>query len=237
MNNAADTSINNNPPNSPSDMTYINTIFPIAFGAFPEGYTASDDETSSTTTCSPAEFKVSSLPELQSVVTNTFTPAYAHSFSYFSDIPTKPPGWIADSMNKSIAEPNWKHNSMIGFLVNVVNGRVTINYLETYRNAGKIEVKLHGNLMLGTGHFVMTTAENKNKHPRMIPCCMGKFDTYGAIIDTYNANLNVSSITEKTLHFDITGYLELMITHIPLTQAELKERGGDKVKIVGITVC
>ena len=122
-------------------------------------------------------------------------------------------------------------------------GRITITYLQSYRNCGRVEVFVRGRKDLAVGPYdTHTLAERRKKHPNMIPCCdrtkpKHRYATLATVLDTFDNSSRVSAVSQKTFHFDITGPQLLVLNHLPLSQDEFEARGGDKVKIMGITFC
>jgi hypothetical protein len=155
-----------------------------------------------------------------------------------ADLPGKPVGWISDSSNISHSLPPQRGRvkaPTLSFIIKTVEGKVTVTYLETYRNAGVIKLYIQ-TLGHSQGHFQRTRKDKALAHPDMIPCCQG-LKTMSATIDTLNEATHSSGIASKTLHFDISGTMELVVEHVDVGGAERVRRGGEKVKLFAVSSC
>jgi hypothetical protein len=130
--------------------------------------------------------------------------------------------------------PDPKNISVLSFDITLVQGRVSVSYLETYEDAGKLELYVsnapddysnNGGIYNGGGAAY-----------KKVPPSSG-FVGKSVYIDTYNPRRHHSEIVTKTLHMDAHGRFLIHIRHVPLPGKELQERGGDKVKILGVSSC
>ena len=160
---------------------------------------------------------------------------YYMPWAYESDIPGKPPGWI--SHNSQIIP----RQSRLAFYIALIEGHVSITYLETYRNAGIMEIWLS---MVGYADSL----EMRSSSGDVIGCCDTSkvalyptihrgLSTYSAYIDTYRNASRVSEIVTRTIQFAQQGVFLVNIRHFPVGSEEHEARQGDKVKLLGVHSC
>jgi len=159
------------------------------------------------------------------------------------DSPAKPKGWIAQSDIGDAAglgvvaakEPR------VVFKVHLLKGEVSISYLSTYQNAGKVEIWLsYTDWENSRGYY-------ESKEAGVIGCCSKKrwdypspfrsLQSHSAWLDTLDENDKISQTKVATFRFSYSGVFLLNIKHERLDADEVKRRGGDKVKILGIRTC
>jgi hypothetical protein len=214
-----------------------------------------DSPTDAGLECTPVSVRLSSLEAEQAKVSGPFIPLWNTGWVFKSDKPGKPAGWIYESSNRTaeqlatIGSLNDGHGAslyegLIVFPAMVVHGRVTVTYLESYNNCGDFEIWIgeprrdnHHNAEIGNFH--VTESWKAERHPNMVQCCdqRGHGDTRRATISTYRHNMTFSAVVQQTVHFDISGSYAVHIQALPLSADEYASRKGDKVKILGITVC
>lgn len=196
--------------------------------------------------CSPASVRLSSLEAEQSAVTGNFTPVINNGWLYRADKPGKPVGWVYRSdnatTNAALGTKAAGNTGEIAFSGMILHGRVTVTFLESYSDCGDFDIwigepnrdRWHNGEI---GNFHKTTKTKQVRHPYMVPCCHGFQDTTSARISTYKHNLNFSAVVQQTVHFDISGHYAVYIKSVALEDGEYSRRNGDKIKILGITVC
>lgn len=57
------------------------------------------------------------------------------------------------------------------------------------------------------------------------------------IVETHSNTSKISEIKVATFTFTFRGNFLLNLVHLTLSDEELRRRGGDKVKILGISAC
>ena len=195
--------------------------------------------------CSPALTSLSSIDSDSSALT-PFVPYqvkgrhvdYYQGWEYVRDMPGKPLGWVSNSsMNASAT-------TRLVFEVTLAQGEVSITYLETYRNAGRLEVwlSLHD---IWARHGILENAQGvlgccdraKARRDASYPVQLSRTPSYSGYIDTFNSNNSVSAVVTKTLRFSYRGTFLLNVRHDPISAEEVRVRGGDKVKLLGIRAC
>ena len=192
----------------------------------------------------------------------TFTPFKPdefkhHGWIFASDQHGKPPGWLAPfepliDAGKSTAplrgppgtlkrlrkdpsdSPSPYNISVLSFHIAIPQGRVSISYLETYRDAGKLELYVSN---IPNEYGSNGGIYGRDPRPYKIYKPSSGFVSFSTFIDTYNETLKHSQISTKTVAFSAHGQFLLHIRHVPLEEGELLRRGGDKVKILGVTSC
>jgi len=139
----------------------------------------------------------------------------------------------------------------------IVTGHVSISYLQTYKNAGKFRVFVAPtNEHWFTGHLFneqqlsqgLKNVSVSKEEQYTLRCCNASLikpppknslahPTEAFTIDTYAPKATFSEIRTTTLRVHGSGTFNMHFRHVPLTIEEIKYRGGDKVKIVGLRSC
>jgi len=181
--------------------------------------------------CHPIQSFFSSLDSDQQIVTSTaFMQAYeAVGWKYKVDYPGKPIGWVSEGASLK------KHGKLLLPVV-VVNGKVSVSYLKSYRNSGKFQVFLQPGRSQSV-NFNPTSPERLRSHPNLIGCCVNPWQTMRGYVDTFDNSSSTSVIVTKTFQFDMSGMLNVVVQRVPLSVEEKERRGGDKVKIVAVRSC
>jgi hypothetical protein len=161
-------------------------------------------------------------------------------WEYRLDHPSKPMGWIAET-NQSLAGGAERKEARVVFKVHLLKGEVSISYLSTYRNAGKVE------LWLSYTDWENSRGYYESKEPGVIGCCSKKrwdypspfrsLQSHSAFLDTLDTKDKISQTKVATFRFSYSGVFLLNIKHEALDAKEFESRGGDKVKILGIRSC
>jgi hypothetical protein len=196
-----------------------------------------DDVSSRRLACFPATHALSSLNNDTKLGDLLHDPGWTFAI----DAPGKPLGWLAGGKTRPIVPDDARYTQKLWLPGNFVQGRVTVTYLQSYENSGIFQMFLAGRVYLETGAFRETSAAKRKARPNLVPCCnithVSKYATESVFIDTYSPAEKYSAVVETTVHFDAVGKLDLWILFVPLADSDFKERGGDKVKILGITTC
>jgi len=215
-------------------------VFAPKFGGIDDAETTdNDDMASQMRACFPASLSLSSLNN-DSGATSLEHVLHDTGWSYAADVPGKPLGWIAGGRTrpthggKLTLQKLWIPGVFI-------QGRVTITYLQSYENSGIFQLFLGGRVYLEVGAYTPTSPLRRKDFPNIIPCCnassFSKYSTESAFVDTYSSVEKHSAVIEKTFHFDVVGKSDLWIVFVPLSDHNFNIRGGDKVKIMGVTLC
>jgi len=133
----------------------------------------------------------------------------------------------------------------MAFSVSLVHGFVTVTYLESYRNAGVLEVwvgtRPHD---YGSDGSIKTDedAERKNRPYKFDERLSPGTDENTApsasfFIDTFDGARTTPEFRERTFDVRAHGGQLLHLRHSGLSADERARRGGDKVKVVGIRSC
>ena len=181
------------------------------------------------TSCHPIQSFYSSLPTDQPFVTSKVfhKASEAGGWTYKADRPGKPRGWVSEG-NKTFGK--------LLFPVSLLNGKVTVTYLKSYKNCGKFQLFFQPSKYL-SGNFVASNPDRIRRHPHLIPCCRNPWQTFTADIDTYDNSSTTSVIVSRTFQFDMIGLLNVVVYRVPLSADERARRLGDKVKILSLRTC
>ena len=176
--------------------------------------------------------------------------AYCVGWRFRKDSQHHPRGWIA----KSSKRRNASAAAWIAFPVFLVEGAVTVTFLETYRDAGVIEIWV-GTVphdFTSNGGYTSQEPQAENMYKRTPQPGMPQdgpyslYTTRSVFIDTYNPAHNSSEHKMRTLMMGAHGKQLLHMRHAGpqersargvLSKAEVRRRGGDKVKIVELRAC
>ena len=166
---------------------------------------------------------------------------YNQSWGLRRDGPAHTLGWIAES-SSNYTEEN-EPAAWLAFEIELVAGAVTISYLETFHNAGVLEVwvaskpsQFSSNGGIRGCKLSPTNAYKSDPHQPLRPPTSPWF-TESTFIDTYVPGRTTSQIRERTIDFKSHGTHMLNIRHSKLPQSERDKRGGDKVKVAAVRSC
>ena len=192
--------------------------------------------------CFPAATDLNWLNEAQLNAPKGMTkrPFYVQGgWEFRRDAPKHPPGWICTSDTPG---------AWLAFEVELNIGAITITYLETYRNAGVVEVWIGGipgkygsangiRKVAATPETAYKTPRSKReiRSPRPGSPPAHREHTKSYFIDTFNPNSTTSNLQQYTIDFDSVGEHLVHLRHFEVSDAA--RRGGDKVKIMAIRSC
>lgn len=229
------------------------------------GNSSSSNDTSllaAHTACSPAFMSYSTLSDPSDgfdtfASSFNFTPyfevpwhqeeygTYFEGWELRSDKAGKPPGWVAERVK------NDSRDSHIAFMVSFLRGALSLTYLETYRNAGVVEFWLSQAKAAGyAGQFHKDHPAQNVSGPPWLGCCdpdKSKLRsplyssihpmTFSLRIDTFNNHSSRSALRTQSFRVNANGKFVLHLRHARLSGEEWSRRGGDKVKILGVSSC
>jgi hypothetical protein len=164
---------------------------------------------------------------------------YYQPWRYIRDLPHKPHGWIVSSM---MYNPLKDQPPTISFPVHVMTGEVSVTYLSTYENAGVFE------MWLSYADWSSNGGARRAPSPSVLGCCnTSKRAVYPSVrggassaskwVDTLNSAKRVSQLVIVSAVFSYSGVFVLNIRHVWLGEEEVRKRGGDKIKILGVRTC
>ncbi|KAH8047044.1 hypothetical protein JL721_12256 [Aureococcus anophagefferens] len=165
---------------------------------------------------------------------------YRRGWRYGEDAPGRAAGWIASSGERG-KEPR---AAWVAFSVTLVRGFVTVQYLETYEDAGAFELWIGSTP--GSNHdvegVVPQPAHNSDRSAYKSESAVrgapvSYFNTRSVFVDTWAKNRTTSELALRTFDFAAHGEHLLHLRHVRPKKRELAKRGGDEVKIVAITAC
>ena len=165
---------------------------------------------------------------------------YRRGWRYGEDAPGRAAGWIASSAERG-KEPR---AAWVAFPVTLVRGFVTVQYLETYEDAGAFELWIGSTP--GSNHdvegVVPQPAHNSDRSAYKSESAVrgapvSYFNTRSVFVDTWAKNRTTSELALRTFDFAAHGEHLLHLRHVRPKKRELAKRKGDKVKIVAITAC
>ena len=168
------------------------------------------------------------------------SPKEEEGWLFLSDSQKHPPGWICQTLPLQASK-----STSMAFSISMVHGFVTITYLESYRNAGILEVWVGTKPKdYGSDGSIKTDedAERLNRPYKFDPAVTPGTDENCAasasfFIDTFDGERSTSEFRERTFNVRAHGGQLLHLRHTGLPEAERVRRGGDKVKVVGIRSC
>jgi hypothetical protein len=172
-------------------------------------------------------------------------PNFNHGWSYLSDHPDKPYGWISYT-NETLPSSPFRPSSVIAFPLVLVRGEISLTYLSTYENAGIIEIYLatptsyssnpHGHPQINRPHSLNCCNQTKTLEYKNSPLKVDLISN-SVWVDTFHSSPRVSAITVRTFMTHYIGSYILVLEHRPLDPQTFAKRGGDKVKILGVRSC
>ena len=160
---------------------------------------------------------------------------YRKGWRFGEDVPGKARGWLSDA---SARDPPW-----IAFPVDLVRGLVSVTYLETYENAGLLElwVGAKPGASEAVEGVVRSSASDHSPYkaqPTVRGAPTSYFATPSFVLDTYAPNRTTSEYKTKTIDFGSHGSHLLHVRHVrPKSKLDLERRRGDKVKLLGVVSC